>query len=144
MTDVGHGYGQKDNSLEKICTVQSFLIYCSWLCLFINCISAEVVLLEKKAEVLLPDIELEAGHDETSQTQEAVWDIKANSAMHTTLHISVSSILKHLILLFGYYIWGTVCGGIPAECQKLEKTHLLQKLPFQIESKGKKATKACL
>lgn len=42
--------------------------------------------------------ELEAGHDETSQTQEAVWDVKANSAMHTTLHISVSSILKHLIL----------------------------------------------
>lgn len=37
-----------DNSLEKICAVQSFSIYCSWLCLFINYISAEVVLLEKK------------------------------------------------------------------------------------------------
>lgn len=100
MTDVGHGHGQKDNSPEKICTVRSFSIYCSQLCLFINYISAEVVLLEKKANVLFPGMgsELEAGHDETSQTQEAVWDVKANSAMHTTLHISVSSILKHLIL----------------------------------------------
>lgn len=119
MTDVGHGHGQRDNSLEKICAVQSFSIYCSWLCLFINYISAEVVLLEKKkAEVLFPGMgsELEAGCDETSQPQEAAWDVKGNSAMRTTPHISVSSILKHLILLLGHYIWGTVCSGIPAGC----------------------------
>lgn len=81
-----------DNSLEKICAVQSFSIYCSWLCLFINYISAEVVLLEKKkAEVLFPGMgsELEAGRDETSQPQEAAWDVKGNCNAYNPTYFSL-------------------------------------------------------
>lgn len=68
-----------------------------------------------------------------------VWDVNGTSTMHAALHNSISRILKHLILLFAFYIWGTMCSGIPAELWKQEKNHLLQKLAFQTESKGKKA-----
>lgn len=122
MTDMGHGHGQhgqqpgKDLCSPKFLNLLQLAMSLHKLYLCRGCVAGKKK--KKEAEVLFPGMgsELEAGRDETSQPQEAAWDVKGNSAMRTTPHISVSSILKHLILLLGHYIWGTVCSGIPAGC----------------------------
>lgn len=95
MTDMGHGHGQhgqqpgKDLCSPKFLNLLQLAMSLHKLYLCRGCVAGKKK--KKEAEVLFPGMgsELEAGCDETSQPQEAAWDVKGNCNAYNPTYFSL-------------------------------------------------------